>query len=120
MSDRGYVLGELAGIPDEATKRILQRVFEHVLDQGSFGEPDHQTKARNFRSFFERSTTATSTGEFSIAHGLPYTPTLAIPVIDVSHVGGQIVPLEVTRAADGKRIYLKSGSTAAPFVLLVE
>lgn len=95
-------------------------MFDHVLDQGSFGEPDHQTKATNFRAYFERSTTAGSTGEVSWPHGLPYTPRLAIPCLDLNQAGSQIVPLEVSRVADGKRIYVKSTSTAAAVLLLVE
>lgn len=112
----------MSGIPDATTKRILKQAFEHVLDNMSFGEPEHQTRAKNFQAYFQSSTTAASTGEFSIAHGLAVAPTLAIPVLDLQQAGAQIVPLQVSRVADSKRIYLKTsaGSTGAAFTLLVE
>jgi hypothetical protein len=84
------------------------------------GVPDHQTRATNFQAYFEQSTTASDTGEFSFAHGLGQTPHLAIPVLDLSQPGARMVPLEVSRAADGRRVYLKSTSTSAPMMVLVE
>ena len=120
MADIGYVRTLLTGLEDEKTRRILMTVFEHVLGNLRFGEPDHQARATNFQLYAQVSTTASDTGEFSIAHGLPTAPHLAIPVLDLSATGASIVPLTVTRAADTKRLYLKSGSTSMPIVLLVE
>ena len=122
MADIGFVNGMLNGIPDATTKRILKTVFEHVLGNLRFGEPEHQVRATNFQAYFEASTTASDTSEFSIAHGLNAVPSLAIPVLDVQQVGAKFPQLEVSRAADNRRIYLKAsaGSTGAAFTLLIE
>lgn len=122
MADIGYVRGLLGGIQDAKTKRILVDVFEHVLGNLRFGPPEQQVRAENFQSYFQKSTTATSTSEFSFRHGLASTPRFAVPVLDLNQIGARLVPLEVTRAADGARVYLKTvaGSTNAAFCLLIE
>lgn len=123
MADIGRLKALAAGIPDPTTKRIITEIVEELAGSGggmTWGDPDHQRKATNHRGHFQVSTTATSTGEFSIAHGIGTAPTLAIPVLDLGQPGSQIVPVEVTKAADSQRIYLRSGSTGARFVLLVE
>ena len=123
MADAGHLIGLCAGIPDPTTRRIVTEIVEQLVGPkggATFGDPDHQRKATNFRSHFLVSTTAASTGEFSIRHGLATAPTMAIQVIDLGQPNAQMVPLHVTRAADSQRIYLKSGSTGALFSLLVE
>jgi hypothetical protein len=122
VSDIGILRGLCAGIPDPTTKRIITEICEELVGKGglTFGDPDHQRRATNHRLFFETSTTAASTGEFSIRHGLATAPTLAIPVLDLGQPGAQFVPLTVTREADNQRVYLKSGSTGARITLLVE
>jgi hypothetical protein len=123
VADIGAIRSILGGIQDAVTRRILIEAFDEVVGSKSgitLGAPDHQRKATNFRGKFEVSTTATSTGEFSIKHGLETAPTIAIPVLDLGQPGAQLVPLHVTRAADGQRVYLKSTSTSARVTLLVE
>jgi hypothetical protein len=122
MADIGVIRGICGGIADPTLKRVLIECFEEVIGKTgiTFGDPDHQRKATNARSYFEVSTTATSTGEFSIAHGIGTAPTLAIPVLDLGQPGSQLVPLEVTRAADAQRVYLRSTSTGARVTLLIE
>jgi hypothetical protein len=122
MADIGIIRGLCQGIPDATTRRILIECFEEAVGKTGmvYGDPDHQRKATNHRGYFEVSTTAASTGEFSIQHGLSVAPTLAIPVLDVGQPGAQLVPIEITRAADDRRIYLKSTSTGARITLLVE
>ena len=120
--DLGYVVSELAAIKDQDARLALQRIFTHMIQGVRFGEPEHQTKALNFGAFYQASTTAGSTGEFSIVHGMTTTPRLAIPMLNLNQAGAQVVPLQVSRVADGKRIYLKTsaGSTGAAILLLVE
>lgn len=122
MADVGAVKALLNGVPDAPTKRILNQVFEYVLGNMRFGEPEHESRAENFQSYFLNSTTPASTGEFSIAHGLNAVPKLLIPVMDPQTVGAKFPQLEVSRAADSRRIYLKAtaGSTSMAFTLLVE
>lgn len=121
MADLGYVRSLLTSIPDAPTKRVLQSAFEHVLNNIRIGVPEHQTRATNLQAYWLTATTpATASEEFSIAHGLPSTPHYAIPMLELDKPGAKAVPLEVTRAADAKRIYLRSTSTSAPILLLVE
>ena len=121
MADIGYVRGQLNGIKDEAIRIRLINVFEHLMNDWRFGAPDHQTRAENAQIYWENSTTpATSQEAFSVPHGLTSTPKYAIPVLELDKPGAQIVPLTVTRAADNQRIYLRSTSTGAPILLLVE
>lgn len=120
MADIGYIRSLLIGIKDEATRRILTSAFEHVLGNLRVGAPAHQTRAENFQQYFENSTTASDTSEFSFAHGLVTTPKYAIPLLELDKPGAMLVPLEVSRAADNRRIYLKSTSTNAPILLLIE
>lgn len=120
MADLGYIKALLRQIPDPTTRRALDDAFTHVLGNLRVGVPEAQTRSVNHQLYFQSSTTAASTGEFSIAHGLGQAPHVAIPVLDVSQPGARVVPLTVTRAADANRIYLKSESTSAAFWLLVE
>jgi hypothetical protein len=122
MADIGYVRTLLAGIKDDATRRILNAAFEHVLSNIRLGVPEHHVRATNLQAYFQKSTTASDTSEFSIAHGLPSAPHWAIPVLDLSEPGSKAGGFTVSRAADMKRIYLKAdaGSTGVPITLLSE
>src|SRR3990167_7666459 len=111
--DLGYVIGELAAIKDDAERIALQNIFKHIVPGVKFGEPEHHARALNFAAFYQASTTAGSTGEFSIVHAMTTTPRLAIPVLNLNQAGAQLVPLHVTRVADGKRIYLKTSAGSA-------
>lgn len=122
MADIGNLRRLCRAVPDPTIRQILTEIVEELAGKTgiTMGDPDHQRKATNLRAYFQVSTTATSTGEFSIRHGLNTAPTVAIPVIDLGQPGASLVPLEVTRAADGQRVYLKSTSTSARVTLLVE
>ncbi len=83
--------------------------------------PGDQKRAENAQLYqLDTTTPANSTTEFSVAHGLTAAPRLVIPVLDVTTAGNQFASLTVTRAADSKRIYLRSSSTSAPITLYVE
>ncbi len=120
MADIGYVRSLLSGVEDRTLQSVLVQVFEHVLDNMRHGPVAHQTRAENFQAYYLNSTTATSTGEFNVAHGLGYAPQTLIQVLDLTQPGARQIPLEVSRAADGVRVYLKSTSTSAPFSVMVE
>lgn len=122
MADIGYVKSLLAGIPDERTRRILMQAFEHTYGNLRFGAPSsNRVRAENFQSYFQTSTSAdASSTPFSFTHGLATAPRLAIPCLNLTSSGGQLVPLIVDRAADARRVYLRSTSTAASLLLLVE
>jgi hypothetical protein len=120
VADLGFVKARIAGLATAADKKIWTDVFTHVLQTISFGEPTHETKAPNLNGYYYTSTTPTvANTEFSIAHGMGSRPRLAIPIVDVSQPGAQLVPLRVSRAADAKRVYFTSTSTSAVFTVLV-
>lgn len=123
MADIGGLRALVKGIPDPTTRAIMVQFVEQAFGNLTFGAVDAANKkATNFQMYHQPSTTAGSTGEFSVVHGMDRKPQLAIPVLDLSQPGAKIVQLEVVRAADSRRIYLKAaaGSTNAPFSLLVE
>jgi hypothetical protein len=110
----------LLGGLESGTKKVLTEVFRALVPFLRFSPVEHQAKAENFALYHLTSTTATSTSEFSILHGLGKTPYFALPTLDLTSSRSQIVTLEVTRPADAQRIYLKASSTNAPFSILVE
>ena len=113
MASKGFVIALLNSLED-GVKRILNPTFEYVLDNLRFGHPDPGTRAENFSIFWFTATTPSTGGtEFSIEHGLNVTPQTLIPVLPLDEVGAQIVPLTVTRVADGRRVYLSSPTTSA-------
>lgn len=119
MAALGGIEAELGGLPTDL-KKALSAVFRYLVPNLRHGPVGHQDKSENFQAYYLTSTTAGSTGEFSIAHGLGRTPYLAIPVLALDSVGAEIVPLEVSRAADNQRVYLKSSNTNRVFTILVE
>lgn len=121
MADIGYIRGQLTSIKDEALRIRLINVFEHLVNDWRIGAPDHQTRAENAQLYWEKSTTpGTASEDFSLSHGLTYVPKYAIPVLELDKPGAQLVPLTVTKAADNRRLYLRSTSTGAPILLLIE
>jgi hypothetical protein len=120
MADLGYVHSVLRQVPDPTTRRALETIFTHVLGNIRFGVPEQQTRAVNLQTYFQAFTTGASTGEFTVPHGMGQVPHFALMALDLSQPGSQLVPLEVSRAADVTRLYLKSTSTSAACWLLVE
>lgn len=125
MADPRYVTTLLGGIQDPTTKGVLNTVFTYVLNNLRHGAVNASAPRRgvvNFGAYFVSGTTPSSTGEFVVAHGMDMAPKLAQPVLDLTAAGSRLVPLEATRSADGKFLYLKTsaGFTSAPFVLMVE
>lgn len=121
MAVPGYTEALLGGLPSDV-KRVLTELMRYVLPNGRFGPIDHQTKSESFQAYYVNSTSGGSTSEFSIVHGMGRTPYLALPVMPLDVVGARTIPLTVTRAADGQRVYVKTeaGFTSAPFTLFLE
>lgn len=119
MADIGTVEADLGSLERDAKKGLVS-AFRYILKNLSFGSPDERT-AKNFRmAWLSATTSSVADTEFSVAHGMESTPMYVLPVVPLNEIGAKLVPLEVTRAADGKRIYLKSSSTSASIKLLVE
>lgn len=121
MASIGFVESLIGGLAADV-KRPLLEAFRYILPNARFGPVEHQAKAESFQGYYLSSTSATSTSEFSVVHGLGRTPYLCVPVLPLDLVGARTIPLTVTRAADGSRVYLKTeaGSTSAPFSIYVE
>ena len=96
----------------------MRQAFYYLMDNWRFGV---DRRAENAQLYRLTSTTATvANTEFSIAHGMGAAPTQIVQLLDLSKINAQIVPLQVSRAADSQRIYLKSTSTNAVFTILAE
>jgi hypothetical protein len=121
MASAGFIESMFGGV-EASMKRALKQAFSYVLDGNlRFGHVAHQTRAENMGMFFLNATThGTANAEFSVVHGMGRTPYLAMQVLALDAINTQMVPLRVTRAADGSRIYLASSSTGAAISLLVE
>lgn len=119
MADIASVEAECGALPTDQ-KRAIVASFRYVLRNLSFGAVEHQKPATNFQAYYLTGTTSSNAQtEFSIAHGLGSAPSVLLPVMDLSAIGSQLVPLQISRAADDKRIYLKSSSTSAAIAVLV-
>ena len=120
MADIGYIETELGG-EEPSRKKGLVNSFRYLLGNLLIGAPEHGKRAKNFQWYrFDVTTSSVANTEFSLAHGLGRTPTAILPMIPLNSVGARMVNLEVTRAADASRIYLKSPSTSAAITVLVE
>ena len=120
MANKGTIELLLNALPSEQ-RRPLYEAFRQVLDTWSHGQPDEGGRATNGQWYLRTSTThATANTEFTIAHGLSNAPTAIYPVLFLDSTVYQLVPLQVSRAADATRIYLKSASTNATFAVWVE
>ncbi len=124
MSDLGYIEALLNALPVDQ-RVVFKNVFRAVLKDLRFGHPDANGDTAqaltNFGGAFLMTTTpAVADTEFTIAHGLGRIPYGLVPYLPLDVVGAKTVLLENTRAADDKRIYLKTASTDAPITVIVE
>lgn len=117
MADKGLVHGKINALPSDL-RPPLNDAFDETLDNLRVGTEDRALNMRWYR--VSGTTHATANTEFSIKHGLGFTPSQAFPVLDLSVVNSVMPVLTVTRAADDARIYLSSPSTAATFTILLE
>ncbi len=118
MADIGYLKSELASF-EGGQKTGLQNIVTYILNNLSFARLD-RGRATNAQLYYLSGTTSTAANvEFSIAHGLNAAPSYLIPVLPLNEIGARLVPLQVTQAADAKRVYLASSSTGAAITVMV-
>src|SRR3990167_485230 len=121
MADMGYIESHLAGLSDQALRKILKSIFEYLLKDVRFGRAEDGEPSKNFGAGFFAATTASVAGtEFSIEHTFGRTPYLLIATLPLDKVGAKIVPLEVSKAADAAKGYLKSTVVDAPIYCYLE
>lgn len=120
MADASFIKSLFGDTPD-AVKKAADQAFTYLLGNLTLGAPEDQTRAKNFQWYwYEATTSSVANQEFSFSHGLGRIPTVMIPVLPLGSVGAKTVNLEVSRAADASRVYLKSASTSASIMVLVE
>lgn len=120
MADSAFAKSYLGSLKDDI-KLGVGKAFDYILANLKLGGLNLTKRATNFQWYWFMGTTpANANTEFSIAHNQGQIPTCVIPVLPLDQVGAQMVPLQVSRAADASRIYLKSSSTSAAVYLLVE
>lgn len=117
MAVKGYVDQLLNGISQEL-RYPLQQAFHYVMDGWRLGTGAKAENALWYR--VHGTTAATANTEFAIVHGLSQAPSQLLPILDLTQIGSQVVPLVVSRAPDAERLYLKSSSTSAAITLMVE
>lgn len=127
MADIGTIETYLAGLDSndprvrDQNRKILKAIFEYMLKDLRFGRSIHQDPSKNFGGgFFKGTTDAVANTEFSIEHTFGRTPYLLIPVLPLDTVGARIVPLEVSKAADSSKVYLKSSETSKTVYVYIE
>lgn len=120
MADFATVQTYLNGLEDKV-KTILNVVLEYVLKDIRFGRAVSGEPSKNFGGgFFSAVTPSVANQEFTVPHTFGRKPYLCMPVLPLDQVGAKIVRLEVARAADASRIYLKSPETSATIFLYLE
>ena len=121
MASLGGIESLLGSLPVD-TKRVFTEVFRALVPFLRFGPVTHQQKAENFAGYTLVSTTASDTGEFTVAHGLGRAPFRLMPSLDLNSSGMELPILRVSRPADASRIYLKAsaGSTNKVFSFYLE
>lgn len=121
MASIGGIESLLGSLPAD-TKRVFTEVFRALVPFMNFGVVEHQAKAVNFAGYTLISTTASDTGEFTVAHGLGRAPYRLMPSLGLNSSGMELVNMRVSRPADASRIYLKAsaGSTNKVFSVYIE
>jgi hypothetical protein len=118
MADISYIEAELGSVPPEY-KRGLVASFRYLLANLSWARLDGG-RATNAQLYYISGTTSTTANvEFSIPHGLASAPSYLVPVLPLTELGAQLVPLQVSKAPDARRVYLKSSSTGAAITVMV-
>lgn len=117
MAQKGY-LDQLLNVVPVEWRYALRSALYYMLDNHRWGTGGRAENGQLYR--FESTTAATANAEFTIRHGLGVIPTQLIPVLPLSDVNAQLVPLQVSRAADATRVYLKSTSTGAVITVFLE
>jgi len=104
-------------LPDAERVPIKSMVYR----MNDFWRLGDSPQAENAAWYKVSSTTAASAGtEFVVAHGMGFAPHLLVPVLDLTKINAQLVPLTVSRAPDATNVYLKSSSTSTVFTMYLE
>lgn len=117
MAAPGYVQSIINALPQEL-RSPLTTIFDYVMREYTLGD---SVKAENFAWFrIEGTTHTTPSAEFSVEHGMDHAPSKLIPILPLDVTNAMLVPLQVSRLADSRRVYLKSSVAGVTFQAYVE
>lgn len=102
----------------EQVRYPLTRAFWYTYDNWRVGTATRAENAQWYR--VTATTSSVANQEFSVRHRIGSAPTQIFPVLDLSQINAQLIPLQVSRPADATYLYLKSASTSAAFTVMVE
>jgi hypothetical protein len=117
MANKGYVDQLVNGLPTDLRYPIGSAI-KYLMDNWRVGTGARAINAQWYR--VSATTASVANAEFAVKHGLPGPPSQLFPVLDLSQINSQLVPLTVSKAPDATYLYLKSASASAPFTVLVE
>lgn len=117
MAIKSYVETLVNALPD--TERYPMRsAFWYVMDNWRWGTGPRAENGQLYR--VQGVTSSIANQEVAIPHHIGAVPTQLIPILDLSIVNAQLVPLTVSRVPDADYLYLKSASTSATFTVMAE
>jgi hypothetical protein len=120
VANLGGLLAILGGLPTDL-KRTMTELVTAWAPNLRAGPVEHQVKLENFARYYVNSTTnSTANDEFTVVHGMGRAPYAMRAVLPLDQIGAKTVRLEVSRAADATRLYLKSPEASAPITLELE
>lgn len=121
MAALGGLESLIGSLPAES-RRVMTELLRALVPFLRFGPVEHASKCENMAGVTIVSTTASDTGEFTIAHGLGRAPYRLMPCLDLNSSGMDLVTFHVTRPADATRLYLKvaAGDTGKVFAMYIE
>jgi hypothetical protein len=125
MATSSYAKSLLKGLSGDIKSgfnNVLDYVFTNTFAFGPIDADAAQSKTENFAGRYVKVTTsATANQEVAVAHGLGKVPNVIWQVTSPRVVGSRFLgDLEVSRAADEMRVYLKSSVTSATVWLFLE
>lgn len=112
MASKGALDIYINALPEEIRYPIRSALY-YLSDNWRLGDG---ARAENAQWYPIESTTASvANTEFAVKHGIGSVPSKFIPVMRLNEKGNQLVPLQVSRAADATYCYFTSSSTSAVF-----
>ena len=117
MADKGYVNTLINALP-ENVRYPVRNAFWYLMDNWRLGTGSRAINAQLYR--VTGTTAAVAGTEFTIKHGMNTIPVQLFPVLDLRNANDQLVPLQVSKAPDNVRVYLKSTSTNVNFTVFLE
>jgi hypothetical protein len=117
VASKGYIDQALNGLSSDQ-QYAIGAAIKYLMDNWRVGTGTRAENAQWYR--VSGTTPANANTELALRHGIGSIPTQLFPVLDLATAGNALVPLTVSRAPDATYLYLKSSSTSAAFVVMVE